>query len=58
MYLRNGKEPRVLCDNGKGDRPIVVMVEDDNANDYMFFVITKPAGGISMVNRVLISCYL
>lgn len=35
MYLRNGKEPRVLCDNGKGDRPIVVMVEDDNANDYI-----------------------
>lgn len=32
VYLRNGKEPRVLCDNGKGDRPIVVMVEDDNAN--------------------------
>lgn len=29
------KEPRVLCDNGKGDRPIVVMVEDDNANDYI-----------------------
>lgn len=50
VYLRNGKEPRVLCDNGKGDRPIVVMVED--------FVITKLAGGISMVNRVLISCYL
>lgn len=35
MYLRNGKEPRVLCDNGKGDRPIVVMVEDDNADDYI-----------------------
>lgn len=34
-YLRNGKEPRVLCGNGKGDRPIVVMVEDDNANDYI-----------------------
>lgn len=35
VYLRNGKEPRVLCDNGEGDRPIVVMVEDDNANDYI-----------------------
>lgn len=35
VCLRNGKEPRVLCDNGKGDRPIVVMVEDDNANDYI-----------------------
>ena len=35
VYLRDGKEPRVLCDNGKGDRPIVVMVEDDNANDYI-----------------------
>ena len=21
VYLRNGKEARVLCDNGKGDRP-------------------------------------
>jgi hypothetical protein len=35
VYLRDGKEPSVLCDNGKGDRPIVVMVEDDNANDYI-----------------------
>ncbi len=35
VYLRNGKEARVLCDNGKGDRPIVVMVEDDNADDYI-----------------------
>lgn len=34
VYLRNGKEARVLCDNGKGDRPIVVMVENDNADDY------------------------
>lgn len=32
---KNGDYPRVLCDNGKGDRPIVVMVEDDNANDYI-----------------------
>lgn len=30
---RNGKEARVLCDNGKGDRPIVVMVENDNTDD-------------------------
>lgn len=35
VYLRNGKEPRVLCDNGKGDRPIVVMIEDDKADDYI-----------------------
>lgn len=35
VYLRNGKEARVLCDNGKGDRPIVVMVENDNADDYI-----------------------
>lgn len=35
VYLRNGKEPRILCDNGKGNRPIVVMVEDDNADDYI-----------------------
>lgn len=32
VYLRNGKEARVLCDNGKGDRPIVVMVENDIVN--------------------------
>lgn len=35
VYLRDGKEARVLCDNGKGNRPMVVMVEDDNANDYI-----------------------
>lgn len=35
VYLRDGKEARVLCDNGKGDRPIVVMVENDNADDYI-----------------------
>lgn len=35
VYLRNGKEPRVLCDNGEGDRPIVVMIEDDKADDYI-----------------------
>lgn len=35
VYFRNGKEARVLCDNGKGDRPIVVMVENDNADDYI-----------------------
>lgn len=35
VYLRNGEEARVLCDNGKGDRPIVVMVENDNADDYI-----------------------
>lgn len=35
VYLRNGKEARVLCDNRKGDRPIVVMVEDNNADDYI-----------------------
>ena len=36
VYLRNGKEARVLCDNGKGDRPIVVMVENNNTDDYIF----------------------
>ena len=35
VYLRNGKEPRVLCDNGRGDCPIVVMIEDDKADDYI-----------------------
>lgn len=35
VYLRNGEEARVLCDNGKGDRPIVVMVENNNADDYI-----------------------
>lgn len=50
VYLRNGKEARVLCDNGKGNSPMVVMI-------ILFFVITKLAGGISMVNRVSILCY-
>lgn len=35
VYLRNGKEPRVLCDNGKGNNPMVVMIEDDKADDYI-----------------------
>lgn len=50
VYLRNGKEARVLCDNGKGNSPMVVMI-------ILFFVITRLAGGISMVNRVSILCY-
>ena len=44
VYLRNGKEPRVLCDNGKGDRPIAVMVEDDNANDYIILRYNETGG--------------
>lgn len=32
-YLRDGKEARVLCDNGKGNRPMVVMVEDDKLEE-------------------------
>lgn len=35
VYLRNGREARVLCDNGKGDRPIVVMIENNNVDDYI-----------------------
>lgn len=35
VYLRNGKEARVLCDNGKGNRPMAVMIEDDKADDYI-----------------------
>lgn len=35
VYLRNGKEPRILCDNGKGNSPMVVMIEDDKADDYI-----------------------
>jgi hypothetical protein len=35
VYLRNGKEARVLCDNGKGDRPMVVMIENNNVDDYI-----------------------
>ena len=35
VYLRNGKEARVLCDNGKGNSPMVVMIEDDKADDYI-----------------------
>lgn len=44
VYLRDGKEPGVLCDNGKGDRPIVVMVEDDNANDYIILRYNETGG--------------
>lgn len=35
VYLRDGKEARVLRDNGKGDHPMVVMVEDNDADDYI-----------------------
>ena len=35
VYLRNGREARVLCDNGRGDRPIVVMIENNNMDDYI-----------------------
>lgn len=35
VYPRNGREARVLCDNGKGDRPIVVMIENNNVDDYI-----------------------
>lgn len=35
VYLRNGKEARVLCDNGKGNSPMVVMIENDKADDYV-----------------------
>ena len=44
VYLRNGKEPRVSCDNGRGDRPMVVMVEDDNANDYIVLRYNETGG--------------
>lgn len=35
VYLRNGKEPRILRDNGKGNSPMVVMIEDDKVDDYI-----------------------
>lgn len=35
VYLRDGEEPRVSCDNGKGNSPMVVMIEDDKADDYI-----------------------
>lgn len=35
VYPRNGKEARVSCDNGKGNSPMVVMIEDDKADDYI-----------------------
>lgn len=35
VYLRDGKEPRISCDNGKGNSPMVVMIEDDKADDYI-----------------------
>lgn len=44
VCLRDGKEARVLCDNGKGDRPIVVMVENDNADDYIILRYNETGG--------------
>lgn len=41
VYLRNGKEAIVLSDNEKGNRPIAVMVENDNANDYIILRYNK-----------------
>lgn len=41
IYLRNGKEARVLCDNGKGKNPMVVMIEDDKADDYIILRYNK-----------------
>lgn len=44
VYLRDGEGARVLCDNGKGDRPIVVMVENDNADDYIILRYNETGG--------------
>lgn len=41
VYLRNGKEAIVLSDNEKGNRPIAVMVENDNADDYIILRYNK-----------------
>ena len=30
VYLRNGKEVRILCDNGKGNCPIVAMFDNNS----------------------------
>lgn len=38
---KNGDYDKVYLRNGKGDRPIVVMVEDDNANDYIILRYNK-----------------
>lgn len=45
VYLRNGEEARVLCDNGKAT-PHGREIEDDKADDYIILRITKLAGGI------------
>lgn len=34
VYLRNGKEVRILCDNGKGNCPIVAMFDNNSGKNY------------------------
>lgn len=34
VYLRDGKEVRILCDNGKGNCPIVAMFDNNSGKNY------------------------
>lgn len=34
VYLRNWKEVRILCDNGKGNCPIVAMFDNNSGKNY------------------------
>lgn len=57
VYLRDGKEVRILCDNGKGNCPIVAMFDNNSGKNYTICVMIKLAGDISINNQTLISCY-
>lgn len=57
VYLRNGKEVRILCDNGKGIvlslQCLIIIAERIIPS----CVMIKLAGDISINNQTLISCY-
>lgn len=44
VYLRDGKEVRILCDNGKGDCPVVAMFDNDSGRNYTIPRYDKTGG--------------
>ena len=44
VYLRNGKEVRILRDNGKGDCPIVAMFDNNSGKSYTILRYDKTGG--------------
>ena len=44
VYLRNGKEVRILCDNGKGNCPIVAMFDNNSGKNYTIPRYDKTGG--------------